>query len=320
MNLENILEKEPFILTEGSLIERLRRNPEIEMHPDILNAGLVYDPQGAKILADLYREYLDIGEEYDLPMLAYTPTWRANADRIRSNRYHNTKDVNGDCFRFLTSIRQEYGDYAKRIFIGGLVGCRGDAYRPQDCLSMNEAASFHEYQVARLCSAGVDFLVAQTLPCIDEAMGLSMAMAEHELPYIIGFILRPNGDLLDGVPLDEAIQMLDEQVHPRPCFYLANCIHPKIFESAMAAQCSRGESIAKRIIGLQANTSKKSPEELEDLPYLDTEEAAVFGKLMISLHRRFGTKVLGGCCGTDNRHIASIAEQIKGVMQRGNTC
>jgi homocysteine S-methyltransferase len=48
------------------------------------------------------------------------------------------------------------------------------------------------------------------------------------------------------------------------------------------------------------------------LPYLDTDEPDAFAKAMTTLHTRFGIKILGGCCGTDERHIEAIAKQIVG--------
>jgi homocysteine S-methyltransferase len=74
-------------------------------------------------------------------------------------------------------------------------------------------------------------------------------------------------------------------------------------------------SVAKRVMGLLANTSSKSPEELENLSYLDTEGPGRFAASMMALHHNFGTRILGGCCGTDGRHIQAIAKQINEKMK-----
>ncbi len=64
MNFSKKIEDSPFIITEGSIVERLRRNPAIQLDPHILSAALVYDKETAAVLANLYREYLDTGKKY----------------------------------------------------------------------------------------------------------------------------------------------------------------------------------------------------------------------------------------------------------------
>jgi len=147
MDFETTIEQAPFILAEGSVIERLRRNPEIQLDPHVLNAGLIYREPQRSTLAQIYRQYLDVGRAYDLPMIVLTPTWRANLQRLREAGFSPDDDVNGDCAHFLNSIRGKYGEYSEKAFMGGLVGCKGDAYRPEEALAKEEAAAFHRFQV-----------------------------------------------------------------------------------------------------------------------------------------------------------------------------
>jgi homocysteine S-methyltransferase len=301
----------PVILAEGAVIERVRRNPSVKLDPYIAHAGLVYDSQGRAALRQIYRQYLDIGRVAGLPLLACAPTWRANPARLRQAGFDDQADVNGDCVRFLTSIRAEYGAYAGQVFVGGLMSCQGDAYKPAEALPADEAAAFHRFQARALAAAGVDFLLAATLPAASEALGLARAMAGCGLPYALSFVLRPGGTLLDGTPLHQAVAMIDSAANPAPLFYMANCVHPTVFESAFAAAISQSPAMGQRVIGLQANTSTKSPEELDNLSSLDSAEPEPFANAMVGLHHWFGTKILGGCCGTDNRHIAAIARRIE---------
>lgn len=301
------LDNKRVILTEGSINERLRRNPGVRLDPYLVNAGLIYDKAGKIILKKLYRGYIDTGKRYNLPIFVYTPTWRANAERIRKAGYDQSADINGDSYRFLSGIRDEYGEYSREIYIGGLIGTKGNAYNPDESLSTSEAKSFHRFQVEKLTKAGVDFLIAQTLPAVDEAVGIAGAMAESGLSYILSFIIQPDGTLLDNTPLHQVTAKIDNEVRPKPYFYTVNCVHPSVFMAAMEKEYSQSKQVITRIIGLQGNTSCKSPKELENLPYLDTEAPGTFAKSMLALHQRFGTRVLGGCCGTDNNHIAEIA-------------
>jgi homocysteine S-methyltransferase len=301
---------EPLILTEGSLIERLRRDAKVPLDPHVLHAGFVYDDRGREALRRLYRQYLDIGAAAGFPVLVCTPTWRADPIRLRKAGLVD-RDVNGDGVRFLASIRDECGAYAGRVWLGGLIGCSGDAYRPTEGLTRDEAARFHVAQTKALAAAGADFLLAATLPNAEEACGIACAMAGCGVPYVLSFVLRRGGALLDGTPLHEAVAAIDSAVNPRPLFYIVNCVHPSVCEEAFAAQASRSRRVTERVIGVQANASDKSPEELEGLAQLEADAPEVLADAMLRLHRRFGTKILGGCCGTDDRHIEQIARRAK---------
>jgi homocysteine S-methyltransferase len=308
MKFTEMIDTHSFILTEGSITERLRRHPEVTLDPYINHAGLLYG-ENKHIIADIYRQYMDVGKSYAFPIITLTPTRRANPELLKKAGYGDEVDVNGDCVRFLSRIRDEYGRYSKQIYIGGLIGCKGDAYTTGEALTAKEARLFHKFQLQALSRSGVDFLIAETLPAADEALGIAMAMSGFDLPYILSFVLNADGTLLDGSPLHDVIARIDGESNPRPFCYFANCIHPTRFKSALSAQRIFSETVIKRVIGLQGNTSCKSPEELESLPYLDSQEPEPFANEMWALKEMFGTKVLGGCCGTDHRHIAAIARK-----------
>ena len=156
-------ENSPLILGEGAVIERLRRGGQTELDPHIVNSAFIYEEDKRAALTTIYRGYLDVGREFDLPMMLSTPTWRASRERISAAGYAN-RDVNGDNFRFLDGLRKSYGAYAHKVAICGLLSCRGDAYNPAEALSTAEAREFHAWQATKLASAGVDFLLAATLP------------------------------------------------------------------------------------------------------------------------------------------------------------
>jgi len=82
MNFVDTINSSAFILTEGAVIERLNRDPSVDLDPHILNSGLIYDDQGRTALEIIYRQYIDIGLKYNFPILLSAPTWRANPERI----------------------------------------------------------------------------------------------------------------------------------------------------------------------------------------------------------------------------------------------
>jgi homocysteine S-methyltransferase len=298
------------ILGEGAIIERLRRAADIQLDEQVVNSALIYQPAGRAALEAIYRQYLNIGQRNKLPMLISTPTWRAGRERIAAAGLAG-RDLNGDNTRFLAGLRDSYGDYASQVALCGLMSCRGDAYKPAEAMSAEAASKFHAWQADALAAAGVDFLLAATLPALSEAIGLARAQAATGLPYVISFVARPEGTLLDGTPLKEAIAAIDAAVTPRPAAYLINCTHASIFRSALLHGSNASELVRERVIGLLANTAALSPEELDESAELIEEAPEIFGKSVAALHDELGMKVLGGCCGTDQRHIGCLAEALR---------
>lgn len=143
-------------------------------------------------------------------------------------------------------------------------------------------------------------------------MGIARAMAECGVPYFLSFVIRPTGALLDKTPLGEVIGRIDASVQPPPLGYWVNCVHPTVFAAGMEQIALRRPGAIQRVLGLQGNTSTRSPEELEGRDQLDSQAPEEFARGMVRVHRRFGTRILGGCCGTDDRHIRAIAAILRG--------
>ena len=289
------------LLTEGAVIERLRRDPRVKLDEHVLHTGFLYQPGGRALLSEMYREYLEIGRDAGLPLAALTPTWRANEERLKLAGLGD-RDVNGDAVRFLRSVSAGFGTP-----IGGCTGCRGDAYDAGEALTAGEAEQFHSFQVRALARAGADFLLAATLPAASEALGIARAMASTQTPYLLSFIVSADGCLLDGTPLKEAIRSIDVGAAPAPTGYMINCVHHSVFAAAAG---SWDVATRQRVVGLQANTSARSPEALDGASELEGEDPSVFASGMVELRRRFSLNVLGGCCGTDARHIRALADRL----------
>jgi homocysteine S-methyltransferase len=305
----DFIHRHPVILAEGAVIERLRRNPAVTLDPVLVNSAFIYEEAHRSAIEAIYREYLEIGRAHDLPLMMSTPTWRATAENITAAGYGG-RDVNADNVRFIQELRASAGPYAAKIVIGGLIGCRGDAYRPDEALTASAARDFHGWQAQRLAEAGADFLFAVTLPALSEAMGIAQAIAATGRPGIISFVVRPTGTLLDGTPLKDAIAAIDASVTPRPVAYLINCTHPDFARDALYHPLNSSPQVRERIIGLLANTAALSPEALDGQEHVIGEEPARFAAALHELRLQTGLKVLGGCCGTDDRHIHCLAERL----------
>lgn len=304
-SFETFLGRNTVMLTEGSVYERLRRHAALTYDPYLAHGGLIYEPEAAAVLAQIHRDYLAVGRRYGLPMLALTDTWRASHERIDRSRFRG-RAVNQDNARFVCALRDAYHTDDAPVFVAGVLACRGDAYRPDEALSKAAAAAFHAPQAQALAATAVDVLLAATLPACSEAQGLAVALAETGKPYMLSFVVRPQGTLLDGTPLAHAIAEIDGGTARPPAGYFVNCVHPTVLEAALTAT-PLGSDALRRLVGFQANTSARSPEALAGLDALETEDPAVFAASMVQTRHRFGIPILGGCCGTDTRHIEHLA-------------
>ncbi len=295
------------LLAEGSVYERLRRHPDVPFDAHVGTGALVLDDRYRETLADVHRGYLAIGAAQGLPMLVQTDTWRATGARTEASAWRGT-DLNRANAELMRMVADEGRSGGGRVIVGGLLGPAGDAYLPGDALSRDDARRYHAAQAEALAAAGVDLLLCATLPALSEAMGLAAALGSTGLPYLVGFVVRPTGRLLDGTPLDGAIIAIDEGVDPAPSGYFLNCVHPLVAADALAASPAGRE----RVIGLLANTSARDPDELDGLDELEVADPGPFGAEVVAVGRQYGLGLLGGCCGTGDAHITAIAQLLAG--------
>ncbi|SHK73411.1 homocysteine S-methyltransferase [Marinobacter antarcticus] len=300
--MKELLEKYHFILAEAAIVERLRRNKKIELDGSLVHAPLVHSEEGRAALRSLYQEYLGIAEANNRPILLCTPTWRANKERVQASSQQ--QDINVEAAKFLKELAAEESGKVP-VKIGGLIGCKNDCYLPEEGLSLNEASEFHQWQVDQLARGGVDFLIAVTLPSVEEAAGIALAMEATGLPYIISFVISSDGKVLDGTEIQKAIEYVDAKTTNKPLGYFINCSYPSFLNPAALS-----EKVLERLIGIQANASSLSHAELEGSEDLKSESVSEWGSLMVRLNRDFGLKILGGCCGTDGKHLEYLAKNI----------
>ena len=299
------------------MYERLRRLPGARFDDALAQAAMVFDPPSRQALEQAHREYLEIGRAHGLPMVALADTWRANRERIERSRFAD-EDVNGACVSMMCQLRDEIASAAAPVFVGGLLGPKGDAYTPGEAPPTDEAEGFHSYQVEKLAEADVDFLKASTLPSVDEAIGLAQAMSRAPFPYFLSFVIRSDGTVLDGTPLGQAFDRIDQAVATPPAGYYVNCVHPTILLSALDTLSScRDDAPLRRLVGFHANTSARSPEELDGLEEIEAEDPQTFATLMREVHDRHGIKILGGCCGSGTEHIRCLAEALAPLADTG---
>lgn len=306
MDFRACMERHQTILMEGALGERLKREYGLTFDEQIAMASLIYDKKGAAALENLWKEYIDIARRYQLPFMATTPTRRANDLRIAMSGYGNS--VIGDNVEFLRNI-QRNSDI--EMYVGGLMGCKGDAYTGMGALSEKEAFEFHGPTAKLFENAKADFLYAGIMPVLSEAAGMAKAMDKTKLPYIISFTVQADGRLIDGTTISDAICYIDSITDTNPICYMTNCVHPSIVYKALSHPFNQNEIVKKRFLGIQANTSPLSYAELDNSADLHCSEPEDFAAEMLKLSEITEFKIWGGCCGTDNRHLEFLAKGLK---------
>ena len=291
------------IFAEAALVERLRRSKQVTLHPRLVHALHIYGETGQRVMLHIYNEYISIAHKTKVPIVICTPTWRANKERLLEA--NESRDVNGDAVNFLKQLRCTWSDWEENIAIGGMVGCKNDCYTPAQGLSSQDAFEFHAWQLDKLAHAGVDFLTAETLPAVPEAIGIAQAMAQTGTPYSISFAINKEGKILDGSTLTYAFDTIDAACDPPPTGYMINCSYPSFLNAD-----KQPDSIFSRLIGFIANASSLDQTELDGAETLKADDISDWGNRMIELNRKHGVKILGGCCGTNAQHLQYIVDHI----------
>lgn len=276
--------------------------------PQFAAFPLVDTDDGRAALRRYYEGFLALARDRGLPLVLSAPTWRANADWGRLLGYEGADlaAVNRRAVAFLETVRDDVLEPDERggVVIEGCVGPRNDAYSPTLVMDAAEAEQYHAAQLRTLAEAGCTQASALTLTYVDEAVGISRAAKDAELPVVVGFTVETDGRLPSGASIEEAIDTVDDATDGAPDSFLINCAHPTHFADHLPEGAARG-----RIRGLRANASTRSHAELDEADELDSGDPADLAERYLALRRDLPElDVVGGCCGTDIRHVTAICD------------
>jgi homocysteine S-methyltransferase len=296
-----------WFLTDGGIETTLIYHEGIEL-PEFAAFVLLESATGRETLSRYYRRYLDIAAASPgAGFVLESPTWRAGRDWCAKLGLDEAamRRLNAAAVALMQQLRDAYaGALDGALVVSGCIGPRGDGYQPGQPVSGDDALQAHWPQAQALGEAGVDMLGAITMTTSGEAIGVARAAAELGLPCAISFTVETDGRLPSGETLEEAIARTDAEAGVAPAYYMLNCAHPMHFDAVLA----RGGDWRQRIRGLRANASRCSHAELDAMTTLDDGDP----EELAGHYRRLRTplpalNVLGGCCGTDHRHVAAIA-------------
>lgn len=258
----------------------------------------------ARITAYMER-HIRIALKNRLGFILETPTWRASREWGAKLGYDEERlaAANRDAVGFMMALRERHETETSKMPISGNIGPRGDGYDPAHLQSPEEAEAYHSEQIATFAEAGADMVTSLTMTHVGEAAGIARAARAAGMPSVISFTTETDGRIPGGQRLGEAIEQVDALTGAAPAYYMVNCAHPTHFDDALKADAGW----IKRLRGIRANASKRSHAELDTATELDDGNPAELGAQYRALRERLPHLiVVGGCCGTDHRHVEEI--------------
>jgi S-methylmethionine-dependent homocysteine/selenocysteine methylase len=289
-------------LTDGGLETSLIFHQGLDL-PDFAAFPLVETEDGRAALRAYFEPFLEIAREQGTGFVVDTATWRANPDW--GERLGDDAERLAAANRAAAAFARELADTVAGGVVEGVVGPRGDGYVVGETMDADEAADYHAPQIAALKAGAVDQVAAITMTYAEEAEGILRAAHALGVPAVISFTVETDGRLPSGQPLREAIEQVDENSSPGARTFMVNCAHPTHFASVLEGD---GHWL-QRIGGIRANASTMSHAELDAAEELDEGDPDDLAQRYRELAERLpALSVVGGCCGTDHRHIAAIIE------------
>jgi S-methylmethionine-dependent homocysteine/selenocysteine methylase len=295
-------------LTDGGIETTLIFHEGLTL-PYFAAFDLLQHAAGQAALRKYFRTYAALARQYAVGCILESATWRASAYWGAKLGYARAAlvEMNRQAIALLQEIRQEYEHDKTPMVISGCIGPQGDGYHPATFMSVDEAEHYHTMQVGTFREADADMVTAITMTYAAEAIGIVRAAQAVDMPVVISFTVETDGRLPTGQPLQEAIEQVDDATRSAPAYYMINCAHPTHFAGVLVA----GAPWVARICGLRANASTRSHAELDAAAELDTGNPRELGRQYRELRNKLThLNVLGGCCGTDHRHVEEICKAV----------
>jgi S-methylmethionine-dependent homocysteine/selenocysteine methylase len=258
------------------------------------------------VLHAYYAPFLALARERGTGFVLTSPTWRANADWGVRLGYDAAAlaVVNRRSIELMERLRDDTSA-DEPFLIEGMLGPRADGHAPATTMSAREAEQYHAVQLRVLADTAADLASAITITYADEAIGIVRAAERVGLPSVISFTLETDGRLPSGQSLDAAIDQVDAETDGACAYFMINCAHPTHFADSLDGS----GTIRERVRGLRANASTRSHAEMDAAADLDEGDPADLGARYVALRQTLpNLTVLGGCCGTDIRHVTAIAD------------
>jgi S-methylmethionine-dependent homocysteine/selenocysteine methylase len=299
------LQGDRLFLTDGGLETSLIFHQGIDL-PCFAAFDLLKDDEGTAALRAYFEPYLAIARERGVGFVLDTATWRANPDWAAQLGYgpEELDEANRKAVALAEEIRAGEDEGRTPVVIDGVVGPRDDGYNPAELMPADEAERYHAGQIGVFSQTAADMVSAITMTYAEEAVGIVRAADGAGMPVAISFTVETDGRLPNGQALREAIEQVDAETDGGAAYFMINCAHPEHFSAVLEEEGAWRD----RIHGIRANASTRSHAELDEAEELDDGDPVELGAQYRALKPRLQrVNVLGGCCGTDHRHVAEVS-------------
>jgi homocysteine S-methyltransferase len=254
------------------------------------------------LILAVHEEYLQAGAE-----ILETNTFGANRFRLgRHGLADKVAEINAAGVRIARQAVEHLKDkQAGEAWVAGALGPLGVRLEPLGKTSLDEAREAFAEQIRALAGAGVDFLVIETMPALNEAHEALKAAQETapELPVLVMVTVDDETNCLDGASPTQAAALLTE--------WGAN---------AIGVNCSTGPATvltaieamrAATTLPLAALPNAGMPRAIEgrNIYLCSPEYMASFARKAITA----GVQFVGGCCGTTPTHIRAMRSAMRAI-------
>lgn len=270
--------------------------------PEFAAFPLLKTRVGRELIGEYYRQLIALGKQKKIGVILDSVTWVASRDRAKALGYtpDELREVNVRAVEMMRQAHDEFGDVP--TLLSANIGPRGDAYDRKSAMSEIVAEDYHAEQVGFIAQSCADFITAYTIANVEEAIGMVRAACAVKMPIVISFTVETDGRLPSGMALGAALKLVDEATDSYALYYMINCAHPSHFEHVLDDAVSM-----ERLRGLVVNASACSHAELDNATELDDGDPAALGLAVKGLSLKYADIcVLGGCCGTDMRHLKGM--------------
>jgi homocysteine S-methyltransferase len=254
------------------------------------------------LILGIHEEYLQAGAE-----LLETNTFGANRIRLaRHGLAGKVAEINAAGVRLARQAVEHLKDkQAGEAWVAGSVGPLGVRLEPLGKTGLDEAREAFAEQIRALAKAGVDLLIIETMPALNEAHEALKAAFEAapELPVLVMVTVDDENNCLDGSSPEQAAALLTEWG-----------------AGAIGINCSTGPATvltaieamrAATTLPLAAMPNAGMPRAVEgrNIYLCSPEYMASFARKAIAA----GVQVVGGCCGTTPNHIRAMRSAMRAI-------
>jgi S-methylmethionine-dependent homocysteine/selenocysteine methylase len=283
----------PPILLDGALGTELERRGAMSALPLWSTHALLHAPE---LVRTIHREYVEAGAE-----ILTANTFRTQRGTLaRAGLGERAEELTRLAIRLAREAIAEAHAVRAPVFVAGSSPTLEDCYRPDLVPDDDALARDHAEHAEHLALAGADLILCETLNSVREARAAARAAHDTGQPLLVSFVCGAGARLLSGENLAAGLDAVEPY---SPSAVLVNCLPLRDVDACLRILAQVG-----RPFGVYANLG--APSEPGGTRWSADAQPGPFADAGVDWVAR-GARLAGGCCGTQPRHIAALAERLR---------